>query len=89
MVQGEVEGEEEPSLEEVEPSVEELGAEDGDITALAPLPTVTERARTRVASAMANLADGISGLVKNMRSEQQMMRDWVENPSSAAERERV
>jgi len=32
----------------------------------------------RVASAMANLADGISGLVKNMRSEQQMMRDWVE-----------
>jgi hypothetical protein len=27
---------------------------------------------------MASLADGISGLVKNMRSEQQMMRDWVE-----------
>jgi hypothetical protein len=37
----------------------------------------------RVAAAMANLADGISGLVKNMRSEQQMMRDWVE--SQAAE----
>jgi hypothetical protein len=35
----------------------------------------------RVASAMANLADGISGLVKNMRSEQQMMRDWVEAQS--------
>lgn len=32
----------------------------------------------RVAAAMANLADGISGLVKNMRSEQQIMRDWVE-----------
>jgi hypothetical protein len=32
----------------------------------------------RVAAAMANLADGISGLVKNMRNEQQMMRDWVE-----------
>ena len=32
----------------------------------------------RVATAMANLADGISGLVKNMRSEQQLMRDWVE-----------
>jgi MotA/TolQ/ExbB proton channel family len=32
----------------------------------------------RVATAMANLAEGISGLVKNMRSEQQMMRDWVE-----------
>ncbi len=36
----------------------------------------------RVASAMANLADGISGLVKNMRSEQQMMRDWVEAQSN-------
>lgn len=32
----------------------------------------------RVAASMAALADGISGLVKNMRSEQQMMRDWVE-----------
>ena len=32
----------------------------------------------RIAASMANLADGISGLVKNMRSEQQMMRDWVE-----------
>ena len=30
---------------------------------------------------MANLADGISGLVKNMRSEQQIMRDWVEAQS--------
>ncbi len=35
----------------------------------------------RVAAAMANLADGISGLVKNMRSEQQIMRDWVEAQS--------
>ena len=35
----------------------------------------------RVAAAMANLADGISGLVKNMRSEQQIMRDWVEQQS--------
>ncbi|MGE0500930.1 MAG: MotA/TolQ/ExbB proton channel family protein [Rhizobiaceae bacterium] len=35
----------------------------------------------RVATAMANLADGISGLVKNMRSEQQLMRDWVEAQS--------
>jgi len=30
---------------------------------------------------MANLADGISGLVKNMRNEQQLMRDWVEAQS--------
>jgi hypothetical protein len=38
-------------------------------------------ANPRVASAMASLADGISGLVKNMRSEQQIMRDWVEAQS--------
>jgi len=36
----------------------------------------------RIATAMANLADGISGLVKNMRSEQQIMRDWVEAQSN-------
>ena len=29
-------------------------------------------------TAMANLADGIHGLVKHMRSEQQMIREWVE-----------
>jgi hypothetical protein len=28
--------------------------------------------------AMANLAEGIQGLVKNMRNEQQMLRDWIE-----------
>jgi len=42
----------------------------------------------RVAAAMANLADGISGLVKNMRSEQQMMRDWVEAQSDEQRRVR-
>jgi len=40
----------------------------------------------RVATAMANLADGISGLVKNMRSEQQIMRDWVEAQSDEQRR---
>ena len=40
----------------------------------------------RVATAMANLADGISGLVKNMRSEQQIMRDWVEAQSEEQRR---
>lgn len=30
------------------------------------------------AEAMANLAEGVQGLVRNMRSEQQMIRDWVE-----------
>ena len=44
------------------------------------LRTVQETggANPRTAAAMASLADGISGLVKNMRHEQQMMRDWVE-----------
>jgi hypothetical protein len=35
-------------------------------------------ANPRSAQAMANLAEGISALVKNMRSEQQLIRDWVE-----------
>jgi hypothetical protein len=30
------------------------------------------------AQAMANLAEGIQGLVQHMRAEQQMIRDWVE-----------
>lgn len=30
-------------------------------------------------TALANLAEGIHGLVKSMRSEQQMMRDWVDS----------
>jgi hypothetical protein len=32
-------------------------------------------------AAMANLAEGVQGLVKHMRSEQQMIRDWVEAQS--------
>ncbi len=32
----------------------------------------------RATAAMASLAEGIQGLVKHMRAEQQMMRDWVE-----------
>lgn len=45
------------------------------------LRTVQEGGATnpRLAASMANLAEGISGLVKNMRQEQQMMRDWVES----------
>lgn len=43
----------------------------------------------RMTAAMASLADGISGLVKNMRNEQQMLRDWVEAQArdNAAQRE--
>ena len=36
--------------------------------------------------AMANLAEGIQGLVQHMRAEQQMIRDWVE-AQAARERE--
>lgn len=32
----------------------------------------------RTTAAMASLAEGIQGLVKNMRNEQQMLRDWIE-----------
>lgn len=32
----------------------------------------------RTTAAMASLAEGIQGLVKNMRTEQQMLRDWIE-----------
>lgn len=55
------------------------------------LKALAERLRTvqetggsnpRTAAAMASLAEGISGLVKNMRHEQQMMRDWVEAQAS-------
>lgn len=51
------------------------------------LRLLTERLQTmaqesgmsqRSTTAMANLAEGIQGLVKNMRSEQQMLRDWIE-----------
>jgi hypothetical protein len=36
----------------------------------------------RSAAAMANLAEGIASLVKNMRSEQQLIRDWVESQAA-------
>jgi hypothetical protein len=40
---------------------------------------VSEGANSRAATqAMANLAEGIQGLVQHMRAEQQMIRDWVE-----------
>ncbi|MDU0339784.1 flagellar motor protein MotA [Bosea rubneri] len=40
---------------------------------------IQEGANSRAAAqAMANLAEGIQGLVQHMRSEQQLIRDWVE-----------
>lgn len=63
------------------------------------LKLLSERLRTmqegdgtsnpRIAASMASLADGISGLVKNMRSEQQLMRDWVEAQANEQKAMRV
>jgi len=45
--------------------------------------TITEGGSNRQATAaMANLAEGIQGLVQHMRNEQQMIRDWVEAQSA-------
>ena len=63
----------------------------GAVQALAAGETIAESLRRlqeaggssqRVTAAMANLAEGVAGLVKSMRSEQQMMRDWVEAQAS-------
>ena len=43
----------------------------------------------RIAASMASLADGIAGLVKNMRSEQQLMRDWVEAQANEQKQMRI
>lgn len=37
----------------------------------------------RTTAAMASLAEGIQGLVKHMRNEQQLIRDWVESQSES------
>jgi hypothetical protein len=42
----------------------------------------------RTTAAMASLAEGIQGLVKNMRGEQQMLRDWIEAQQAESRRMR-
>lgn len=42
---------------------------------------MTESGASKSTTAMANLAEGIQGLVQHMRSEQQMIRSWVEQQS--------
>jgi hypothetical protein len=42
---------------------------------------VQETGASKSTAAMANLAEGIQGLVQHMRSEQQMIRSWVEQQS--------
>ncbi len=55
-------------------------ADVGNLTdAIAKLDrTMTEAGSQRVTTAMAHLAESLQGLVQHMRSEQQMVRDWVE-----------
>ncbi|MTI44987.1 hypothetical protein JM93_03597 [Roseibium hamelinense] len=48
--------------------------------------TIEEGGSKTSAQAMANLAEGIQGLVKHVRSEQQMMRDWAENQGEQQKR---
>ena len=48
-------------------------------TVLDKIAASTDQSNSRAATvAMANLAEGIQGLVQHMRSEQQLIRDWVE-----------
>ena len=47
--------------------------------ALEKIASTGDQSHARATSiAIANLADGIQSLVQHMRSEQQMIRDWVE-----------
>jgi hypothetical protein len=67
-------------------SVEESGVAlaSGDTEQLAALTrqiatmSETPSGSPRQAEALASLAEGVNGLVKSMRGEQQMMRDWVD-----------
>jgi len=71
-------------------SVTDVGTEAGAADAAVPAGDMQELAAEivklaregtaggRSTAAMASLAEGIQGLVKNMRSEQQMLRDWIE-----------
>src|SRR5258707_4474801 len=59
-----------------------VGAQAGDLrTAIERLKeSITEGGSSRAATtAMANLAEAIQGLVHHMRTEQQMIRDWVDS----------
>jgi gamma-glutamyl:cysteine ligase YbdK (ATP-grasp superfamily) len=48
-------------------------------SALDRISATTDVSSSRATSvAIANLAEGIQGLVQHMRSEQQLIRDWVE-----------
>ncbi|EYR79480.1 MotA/TolQ/ExbB proton channel family protein [Shinella sp. 838] len=65
---------------ELQPVVDMAANSSTDVQALAQqiLKLAQEGGPGRSTAAMASLAEGIQGLVKNMRSEQQMLRDWIE-----------
>jgi len=66
---------------ELQPAADVTGASSADVQALAEqilLLAQESGGSNRSTAAMASLAEGIQGLVKNMRSEQQMLRDWIE-----------
>ena len=71
---------------ELAPAAPAHGGEAVDIRALAEqiLKLSQEGGQSRSSAAMASLAEGIQGLVKNMRNEQQMLRDWIESQQDEA-----
>lgn len=76
-----IDPEEGPSLSAPSESTEQIQA------SMARLQkTVEEGGSKNAAQAMSNLAEGIQGLVKHVRSEQQMMRDWAENQGEQQKR---
>ncbi|MEO0543876.1 MAG: flagellar motor protein MotA, partial [Pseudomonadota bacterium] len=63
------------------------GVDDGKLRALSEQISVAQQqaggsGSAKQSAALASLAEGIQGLVKSMRSEQQMMRDWVEGQAN-------
>jgi len=67
------------SANATDPGVEAMAGLPPDLAAaLAKLGAGDPAGSRASTAAMANLAEGIQGLVKHMRGEQQMIRDWVE-----------
>ena len=66
-----------------DPDAASVALPSGLQAALDKIAASTDQSNNRAATAaMANLAEGIQGLVQHMRSEQQLIRDWVETQSS-------
>ncbi len=68
------------TAEDLRVAIERLSRTIQEGSKLAP-PTGDSGGTQRATTAMANLAEGIQGLVQHMRSEQQVVRSWVETQS--------